>query len=82
MLAMEDNDNAGSLTPRVVLSCIASMLAPTGGSNLNSNFFKPMFTHRARDPARLKQATEHPNNDKKFPRSPVCSNEQFPPPSF
>ncbi len=32
MLAMEVNDNAGSLTPRGVHQSIASMLAPTGGS--------------------------------------------------
>ena len=31
MLAMVVNDNAGFLTPRVVLQSIASMLAPTGG---------------------------------------------------
>ncbi|AWY39841.1 hypothetical protein DKY63_07980 [Pseudomonas putida] len=30
MLAMVVNDNAGCLTPRGVLTCIASMLAPTG----------------------------------------------------
>jgi hypothetical protein len=30
MLAMDVNDNAGSLAPRVVLGFIASMLAPTG----------------------------------------------------
>jgi hypothetical protein len=29
MLAMEVNDNAGSLTPRGALRCFASMLAPT-----------------------------------------------------
>jgi len=29
MLAMDVNDNAGSLTPRGVLSSIASRLAPT-----------------------------------------------------
>jgi hypothetical protein len=29
MLAMDVNDNAGSLTPRVVPGLIASMLAPT-----------------------------------------------------
>ena len=31
MLAMVVNDNAGNLTPRVVLRLIASMLAPTVG---------------------------------------------------
>ncbi len=31
MLAMDVNDNAGSLTPRGVRDSIASMLAPTGG---------------------------------------------------
>ncbi|PAM82081.1 hypothetical protein CES87_20895 [Pseudomonas sp. ERMR1:02] len=31
-LAMVVNDNTGSLTPRGVLSCIASRLAPTGGA--------------------------------------------------
>jgi hypothetical protein len=31
MLAMVVNDNAGYLTPRGVLSFIASMLAPTEG---------------------------------------------------
>jgi len=31
MLAMDVNDNADSLTPSVVLSTIASKLAPTGG---------------------------------------------------
>ncbi len=30
MLAMEGNDDAGSLMPRSVLAFIASMLAPTG----------------------------------------------------
>ena len=30
MLAMVDNDYAGLLTPRGVLWCIASELAPTG----------------------------------------------------
>jgi len=30
MLARIVNDNAGHLTPRGVLGCIASMLAPTG----------------------------------------------------
>ena len=33
MLAMVANDNAGNLTPRVVLGFIASMLAPTGVSD-------------------------------------------------
>jgi len=28
------NDNAGNLTPRVVLRFIASMLAPTGGMHV------------------------------------------------
>ncbi len=31
MLAMNVNDNAGSLIPRGVIASIASMLAPTGG---------------------------------------------------
>jgi hypothetical protein len=30
MLAMAVNDDAGNLTPRGALRCIASMLAPTG----------------------------------------------------
>jgi hypothetical protein len=33
MLAMVVNDNAGNLTPRVVLRSIASMLAPTGDAS-------------------------------------------------
>jgi hypothetical protein len=32
MLAMDVNDDAGSLTPSGVLESIASMLAPTGGA--------------------------------------------------
>jgi hypothetical protein len=32
MLAMDVNDNAGSLIPRGALESIASMLAPTGSS--------------------------------------------------
>jgi hypothetical protein len=34
MLAMEVNDDAGSLTPRVALRCFASRLAPTGWSEV------------------------------------------------
>ncbi|MBD0682566.1 hypothetical protein CGA21_28445 [Pseudomonas sp. PSB11] len=33
-VAMVVNDNAGNLTPRSALRFIASMLAPTGGSQL------------------------------------------------
>ncbi|SDV16590.1 hypothetical protein SAMN05216558_5544 [Pseudomonas vancouverensis] len=36
MLAMDVNDNAGSLMPRVVLLTIASMLAPTEGWGFQS----------------------------------------------
>ncbi|SDT38242.1 hypothetical protein SAMN04490206_2915 [Pseudomonas umsongensis] len=38
MLAMEVNDDAGSLTPRSALRFFASMLAPTGtGLTLSQN---------------------------------------------
>jgi len=36
MLAMDVNDNAGSLTPSGVPASIASMLAPTGDSGQQS----------------------------------------------
>jgi len=42
MLAMEVNDDAGSLTPRGALRLFASMLAPTGGAAMG----RPAFGHR------------------------------------
>jgi hypothetical protein len=41
MLAMEVNDDAGSLTPHCALTFFASMLAPTGPAAMGQEHQKP-----------------------------------------
>ncbi len=53
---MDVNDNAGCLMPRVVLSPIASMLAPTGSqTHLPVNYLNSAFSVKQPEAKPLKQ---------------------------